>query len=98
MMVINKGFNGKSKFLNPSVMQLVTKTENSLLPLYHFAGKCPVMCEESKEHLRNSYLHSVATILGTPIQSNAVQYNSPAITSIFSMTLSEVCKFNYMLL
>lgn len=47
--------------------------------------------------------HSVATSLGTTVQSNAVQYNSPAIMSIFTghnaqflVTLLEMRTSNYM--
>lgn len=43
----------------------------------------------------------MATLLGTTVQSNAVQYNSPAIMSIFTghnaqflVTPLEMCTFN----
>lgn len=45
--------------------------------------------------------YTVITLLGTPLQSNAIQYNMPwslpsEVYNIqFLLTLSEMCKFNY---
>lgn len=43
-------------------------------------------------------LHTVATLLGTPVQSNAIQYNYFAVMFIFMMPMVPIilfCHFSY---